>query len=102
MAVLLAAGITVGIISLKGKKADPDNGSSISQSLTDKENNKGGQKLVPPVSQDGNTVSDNAVSDGENNQSGRTLPMRPPAFITSISFRPTPFPTGIVLMLSRP
>lgn len=70
MAVLLAAGITVGIISLKGKKADPDNGSSISQTLPDKENNKGGQKLVSPVSRDDDTVSDAATSDGANGQGG--------------------------------
>lgn len=70
VAVLLAAGIIVGIISLKGKKTEPDNGSSISQSLPDKGDNNGGQKLVSPVSQDDNTVSDNAVSDGENNQAG--------------------------------
>ncbi len=69
-AVLLAAGITVGIISLKGKKTDPDNGSSISQSLPDKENNNGEQKLVSSVSQDDNTVSDDAISDGENGQTG--------------------------------
>ena len=70
VAVLLAAGITVGIISLKGKKADPDNGSSISQSLPDKENNKGEQKLVSPVSRDDDTVSDAATSDGANGQGG--------------------------------